>query len=495
MNYRNLKQKKSWKTILPAAITDNESAFYSEDSNQMERYKTQADFLREYYPSGHSIFDRIKYPDIYRTEDIPVLDDNGEPTGEVKHKTYVELLPRYAFAFQQIIALKQMIHLAGNETQCELASAKHNENDIDNFNRLKEGWAMKDMEITLFKAYNSVKVTGDAAVVFYMDNGEMKTKVLSYLYGDILYPHYDALGRISIFARSFYSQDEQGNNTCEYLEVYDDTNITLLKRGVGEQRTFKQKMLGVFGIDGYEMVSQLPHGLNRIPIAYFRDENGPCWTAAQNAIDGYEFAFSQMVHSNQAFGFPIMTLQGENVEAVHDLNGTIKMITLGPDDKADFMKMQDASGSFFKQLDTLYKLIYEQCFVVTPPEMKSGDLPAAALKILYSPAYEKATYDAQMFKPFLNDIAALFTLCYGIECQNTIGFDNLKVHWWIKPYIHINWSTTINDLATAVQSGFLSKETASQRIDEYATVGEYEKIIKELKQQNQQTTQNIGFTN
>jgi hypothetical protein len=47
----------------------------------------------------------------------------------------------------------------------------------------------------------------------------------------------------------------------------------------------------------------------------------------------------------------------------------------------------------------------------------------------------------------------------------------------------LNESAIVSDLAIAVQNGFLSKQTASDRISFYATVGEWEQIMKEYKGQ------------
>ena len=43
----------------------------------------------------------------------------------------------------------------------------------------------------------------------------------------------------------------------------------------------------------------------------------------------------------------------------------------------------------------------------------------------------------------------------------------------------------VNDLATAVQNGFCSRQTASERNSEYSSVGEWERIVKEKKQEQQ----------
>lgn len=101
----------------------------------------------------------------------------------------------------------------------------------------------------------------------------------------------------------------------------------------------------------------------------------------------------------------------------HDLNGTIKTLSMGTDDKASYLSSQSASESYMKQIDTLYKMIYEQSFSVIPPELKSGDLPAAALKILYSPAYEKAMIDAAEYQDVLRDMVELFAYGYGVETE------------------------------------------------------------------------------
>ena len=50
---------------------------------------TQADFIREYYPTGHAINDPAFYPDIYREEEETVYNENGDNTGE-KDKAYIQ---------------------------------------------------------------------------------------------------------------------------------------------------------------------------------------------------------------------------------------------------------------------------------------------------------------------------------------------------------------------------------------------------------------------
>lgn len=493
MNTKEVKTKRPWKKILPNGNSHGTFTASTEVPMPSDDIAfsivTQADFLREYYPSGHAINDPTVYPDITREELVPVLDAEGNDTGKTKSRYYTEFVPRYAFAFQQIIKIKQMVHLCGNDIQFELCSPKPSQKDMDIFNIYREGWLKKNMEIAFFDAANSVKTTGDTAFLGYLDNGVFGHKVLSFANGDTLYPHYDSItGKLRLFARSFNDTDNNGGTITEWLEVWDKTYMYRFKRNGEAAKTFKDKILGLFGVDGYSLVEKRPHGFPSIPVAYHRDEDGACWSASQDSIDAYEMSFSQMAHNNQAFGEPTLVFQGEGdrLDAQYDTNGTIKTLSMGTDDKVSYLSAQSASESYMKQLDTLYKMIFTQSFIVEPPELKSGDLPAAALKILYSPAVEKAMNDAPKYQKFLDDMVAIFSYGYGMEMKKTIDFTNLNMKWWIEPYVHVNTSTVISDLATAVQNGFCSRQTASERIETlYTTNGEWDRIVREKKEEQQ----------
>lgn len=491
MKTRDIKTKRIWRRVRPNGHLSH-GLFTSVSEPNMPNdimefdIVTQADFLREYYPSGHIINDPTVYPDIYREEEVPITDENGEPTGKTRKQIYKELVPRYSFAFQQIIATKQIVHLCGNDIQFELNKEKPTKEEEDSFAKFREGWLKKDMEIAFYEAVKSTKITGDTAIVGYLNEGEFGFKTLSYLNGDTLYPHYDPItGKLLLFARSYFDYDDEGNRVVEWLEVWDNTYLSRFKRTGDKFKNLTEKILGMFGFDGYTLVNRKAHVFPSIPVAYNRDENGACWSPSQDSCDGYEMSFSQLAQNNQAFGFPIMYLQGEEVEAVHDINGTIKILTMGPDDKAGFLDKPDAAESFMKQLDTLYKMIYEQSFAVIPPELRSGDLPAAALKILYSPAYEKAMTDSAEYQHFLNDLVRLFSYGYGVEVGKSIDFSNLPMKWWIKPYVHINESSMVADLATAVQNGFCSCQTASEKVSMYTTQSEWDRIIREEKKKQE----------
>ena len=487
---KNIKTKKPWKRITPDGYMKQDVAAWGQlqyvDDVPMFRVVTQADFLRELYPSGHAINSDIYYPDIWREEIYNIKDENGNDTGRTGTRVYKELVPRYAFAFQRVILVKQLVHLCGNDIQFDINVDNHSDAQEKAFTEIRKGWLKKDMEVAFYEAAKSVKSTGDTAFVGYIDNGVFGWKVLSYADGDTLYPHYDIRGKLTLFARSYSDLDEEGASLTEWLEVWNDKYMYRFRRNGQARKNVLDYIIRAFGFSGYELVEEKPHGFQRIPVAYLRNDDGPCWSDSQDSIDGYEMSFSQMAQNNQAFGFPIMYLQGENIApAQHDLNGSIKMLTLGVDDKAGFLDQPSGSESYQRQLDAFYKMIYEQSFTVIPPELKSGDLPAAALKILYSPAYEKAMTDAQEYQKFLNEMVEVFLYGYGVEKESTIDFQSLPMVAWIDPYVHVNNSAVIADLATGVQNGFISRQTASKKASFYTDMGEWDKIMREMKQQQQ----------
>lgn len=62
----------------------------------------------------------------------------------------------------------------------------------------------------------------------------------------------------------------------------------------------------------------------------------------------------------------------------------------------------------------------------------------------------------------------------------------LPIHAWVEIYVHQNKSEIITNLATAVQNGFLSKQTASERCPDFPVNGEFDRILREKKEEDQQ---------
>lgn len=499
LTYREVCTKKPWKVVLPD-IDDTrdddthdsgEKGLYMPEDKIFFKTKTQADFMREYYPSAHAIFDDKKYPDIYKKDP-----ESG--------KWYKQPIQRTAFAFQQLINIKHTLHLTGNPVKLETTdgaqSATEEEKDQTMLIKFKKIWLLANMEIRFFEAVNSWNSVGDAATVGYIDDeGHFGAKTLSYINGDLLYPHYDSItGKLSLFARKYSDFDENGIETIEWLEIWDKTYLYRFRKFIAfdEEKKAKEANGGQspvlpdsFEAAGYTLVSKKPHGFPFMPVAYCRRNDGPCWSMVQNVIQDYEEAYSYLCENNKAYAFPIFYVNGagEEIDIHGDMNGAAKYITMNDKDaSAGFLDGTDASNAFATQLDKSYNLIYELSFTVKPPELKSGDLPGVALKLLYSPAIEFASIDAKHLQPYIDQLVKMVKFGTGYQEGNITDYMTLPVVGSIIPFVHQNNQEIITNLATAVQNNFLSHQTASERCPDFPKNDEYSRIVEEQKEKQQQ---------
>lgn len=487
-NYRELLVRKPFYEVIPRGYKEHGTDEKKDDNRNVRMpedhlwriIKTQADFIREYYPTSHRIFDEKEYPNIYKKDP-----DTG--------KWYEQPICRSAFAFQQVIATKHILHLTGNDVQFEIADgavSKEKEEEYQkNLTKFRKGWLMSNMEIRNYEAIRSLMIVAEAAVVGYIDKkGKFGAKTLSYMNGDTLYPHFDSItGELSLFARKYYDYDDNGIECTEWVEVWDEKFIYRYRKGVGDGKAI-QMLKTIFGLGGYTLVSKESHGFPFIPVAYIRNEEGPCWSTVQRNIEDFEEAFSYLCENNKAYAFPIFFTKGdgEDITIKGDMNGSAKYIGMN-DTEADagFLNGTDASNAFATQLNKSYELIYELSFTVKPPELKSGDLPAAALKLLFSPAIERAENDSKMYQPFLNKLVDMTKYGVGYEENMTATMLALPINAWIEVYVHQNVAELITNLATAVQNKFLSRRTASERISMYGKNDEFDRILSEEKEKQQ----------
>ena len=91
--------------------------------------------------------------------------------------------------------------------------------------------------------------------------------------------------------------------------------------------------------------------------------------------------------------------------------------------------------------------------------------------------------DAAEYQDVLGYMVELFAYGYGVETENTIAFGNLNMRDYIETYVHINNSVGVADLASAVKNGFMSVQTAAEKLETiYTTNAEYDRILKENKE-------------
>lgn len=454
------------------------------DDSESVEILTQADMLRQYWPTSHDIMNPVLYPDVWKEMPVP-----GKPN---QKRLFRQPITRTAFAFQRTIKIKHVTHLCGNDIQHELVTSRlkkaTDEKDALYVDFL-DGCINMNTDLRFFEFVDAYKTVGDAAVVAYFnEDGTPGTKTLSYLGGDKLYPHYDSLtGELEVFARKYRDIDEDGNTMTEWVEVWDKKYLYRAKRGsvksgLGEklEATGALGKAISYGLFGFTIVSKEEHGFECVPVAYFRNEEGACWAFSQQTIEHYEEAVSYFFENNKAYAFPIFFVKGKGVKLSGDMKGAVKAISIAdPKGEAGFLNQADVSTSYNTLLNMLYERIFEQSFAVRPPELKSGDLPGVAVKLLFSPAIENAINDAARLQPFIDKLTYLVKWAWGAHIGRQPQLVALKTRSWIMPYIHQNQTEIYTNLAQAVANGFLSKQTASERAPEFPKTDEYERIMRE----------------
>lgn len=479
--FNGLLSKRPFYRISPGYGNEKQRVFSNMAEQQVSTDKvmrvevTQADFIRELDTDSHAINNR----EIYNT--YMQKDEDG--------KFYEVDMPRYAFPFQQEILDDRLARLTGNDIQFDLADIDKGVKGWNTYNYFKAGWADKGMERAWHYVAKSVLSTGDGAFVGILHNGEFSWKVLSYAAGDILYPHYDRYtGKLKLFARTYSTYDDNFE-IKRYIDVWDNKYYYRFvesgddKKEDGEEKTTEQTFDIPFGVEGYVAEAKEKHGFDRVPVAYKRCETGPCWSPVQELIEHYEASFSRLAQSNHAFGLPIMFLQGDGKEmeeiATSDMSYAAKILLIPSDAKAGFLERQDASAAYKTELDELRKKIYEGAMVVKAPELKSGDTPAAAIKLLYSDAYNKAMLETQEFDECMGDMIHIFKWGYGIESERRLEFMNTRIVYYIQVFLPQNDTEQSQNIALAVQNKFLSKQTASEKFY-LSTPNEWDRIKKEI---------------
>lgn len=443
---------------------------------------TQADYLEEYYPFSHRVMSDFYFPEFYN------YTETEDEDGKKEIEWHREETFRIGSTFQCVITTQQLVHLCGNDIHFELTDENIQTETENLFKRYQKGWLRHDMEVAFYKFAESVKITADAALVFYLSNGKMGVKPLSYLYGDSLFPHYDPItGKMDKFARKFSSYDEEGKEIVSWIEVWDDEYLTRYRQAMKGFVGMTNKLKDYFGFDGYEVVFRARHGYSRIPIVYQRDKfNGPCWNQVQCLIDDYEVALSYFAKNNAGAALPSYKLKGDDIDIQGDPLGRIRAFTMGKEDDVSIIQPQGLSENYTQYITYLLDEIFRGAFIVRQPELKSGDTPTGTMKLYYAPSLDKAELECKDYKDSITQMQSLFCEGFGTQESARTEFMNLDDHifGWISPFIHENVSSLVADLVASKNAGILSAETATEHLV-YSNNGEYKRITAEAKAEQQ----------
>ena len=480
MTPEQILRKKAFSIPLPPNVVGNEPVVANVTgpaiSDVVQRVvRTQADFIREYYPSSHLI-NHIKY----YPNSIYINKETGAYQAKVRS--------RIAIGFQGRILVKRKEALLGNNVGMRLISNPTNQKMLDTLAFFREGWEEKDMEVAINNAIESDYMVADTAVNVYMDNGKVGWRVFSFKDGDKLFPHYDSMtGELALFGRLYYQEDWDGNKK-QYLDVWDKNEFVTYALSE-DSSTWKMED------------KPRKHGFPICPIAYHRCDDGPVWEASQSLIDGYELAISQFSENNAAYALRILYTLGADMEVITNTDGTPSRIdSVDPNAKVGFLEpAQGADGAFAKQLEIMEKNIMRGSFAVETPEIKSGaDISSRTVKMLFADSYLKALSDSQEYQGFLNRVSYLFKVGYFMENNRSNEVDGFRVKTYLDPFIFLSENDVIAAIQQLVAAGCMSRKTATEIAYNigYSSPDEVNRITQEAHDElvAQQSAQNTTTT-
>ena len=453
---------------------------YTERRMQAQQM-TQADYMEEFYPFAHRVMSDFYFPEFYNysTEEV---------NGEENIKFHREETFRIGSTLQSLITCQQLVHLTGNDIHFEITDRTTDTQRTEMYKGFQQGWLRKNMEAVFYELARSVKITADGAVVFYLDNGKMGARTLSFLNGDSLFPHYDTItGKMDTFARKFASYDETGQETTIWVEVWDEEYLSRYRQSKVGVKGVLNKAKEYLGIEAFELVYRQRHGFSRVPVVYMRDkDNGPCWNLVQPLIDDYEVALSYFAKNNAGAALPSYVMKGDDIDIQGDPLGRVRAFTMGKEDDVSLLQPNGLSENYTKYIEYLLNEIFQGAYIVRQPELKSGDTPTGTMKLYYAPSLDKATLEAKEYKQTIDDLQSLFCEAYGIETKAYTEFMRLNedIFGYVMPYVHENASSLVADLVNAKNSGILSVQSATE-YNPYAANNEVDRITKEVKQEQQ----------
>lgn len=452
------------------------------ERKMMGSVMTQTDYLEEYYPYSHRVMSNFYFPEFYNYT-TEMGDDGKEEIKFHREETF-----RIGSTLQGLITTQQLVHLTGNDIHFELTDEKVSADTSDLFKEYQKGWLRSDMEVAFYELAKSVKITADAAIVFYMDNKRFGWRVLSFLNGDTLYPQYDPItGKMTKFARKFSSYDEEGNERTTWVEVWDDQFLTRYKQDKVGIQSVVNKVKEYFGLEGYSIVYRGRHGYSRCPVVYMRDkDNGPCWNMVQCLIDDYEVALSYFAKNNAGAALPAYKMKGDDVSIEGDPLGRIRAFTMGREDDVEIIQPNGLSENYTKFVEYLLNEIFQGAYIVKQPELKSGDTPTGTMKLYYAPSLDKAELEAKDYKQTIAEMQSLFCEGYGMQQEALTKFVELndRIFGWVIPFVHENTSSLIADLVASKNAGILSVSSATEH-HPFAANNETDRITRDQKAEQQ----------
>ncbi|MEG0560155.1 MAG: hypothetical protein RR513_06525 [Muribaculaceae bacterium] len=461
MKIEDLLVKPLWHRRLPSNSVDNitSSSMVDEPMNCGSGKwlsLNQDDFWDELTPSSHQI-NSLSYKTLRPKYEWDAVKKKVKIVG-------YEDVERVSWGLEEIAMRILSTHAMGNNIKFR------NEGDetmSDELKLHKSHWNMTGMHDALLQWFHDAGAIGDSALYLYRKNGKVEYRVFSYLRGDLI-----SKPNKSTFVRKYYVNNEA------IVEVYDLKNVSVWIKDSDKVETLNKsrRILEKLGIgynkvyersdDGWKCIERIPHGGNGLPVEYLRFDD-VFYGAGVSLRERLERTMSYWGDSNNAFGTPIMTLNGK-VTSLPPMGIAGKVFGFNsPDGKAALLTPPDASTSITLDVEknyTMYKNVLS-LVIFDPKDIKGGDPSGSFLSNLYFPAIQWSMLKISLIRHNINNVITIFDDYVGKIEKKSIDFEKMKMSWTLEPFYPRNKMEEMTLITMPVNTGVTSIETATEEID------------------------------
>lgn len=438
------------------------------------RIVTQEQFMRELDPNCHDCLFDENIPSIC----VKVSDNDFR---EIKYQ-------RVAIPFQRIIRDKQVLHLTGYPMQFTLIEQDPTDRQMSDFMLFKDMWEDRNQDgMTKLFAEKQLSL-GDAGLLYYFDqDGQIKSRILSYDDGYVILPHNDENGDRVVEAVYYMSGED------EYIDMYDNVNHYRFVNRISDNAPITETTV-VTEQSTWRLVYGFPtpHGFYEIPLISKRGD--VAWNNVQTMTVNYEVLYNVFMAIQKRLGWGLLYIKGKFNEKAQKIAGSVVLNDTSLEGKGDakFLTPPNPENMIMtlEKIEDNIKIGSSTTFILPKDVKTSGDISGIAIQLTQSLDIEKAEQNAKSYQNVVNKMVRLFKHGLAVELVNKkekgyehaiTEFDSLRISAKLKVWRPFSATEYNNMLVQLHTAGLLSTKTGIEKNTE-STPDEVARVNKEVEE-------------
>lgn len=438
IDFTNIDFCKVWQVPLSKMVS-KESSFIR---------KGRQEFIDEYYPSGHKIYDTNVYPDLYYK--INQNSKLGQAVANQYGKTAYKIVPRkrISLPIQKDATRVILAHIFGNPIVHTDISPNKGEDSNKRMAAFKNLWTYYNMDYAIRDFFGRSLICGDAAFFLTINSRrEVIAKTLSFLDGDVLAIKQDIKGEILAIYRRYVVVNEKNEKnvyidviTNEYIATYDN---------------------------GGKLLEEQPLVYSFLPAVYHCRREGAWWWSVQPNIEELEIEFSDLAQDNKAKAkgkYFMSTTNPQKVRLENFADSDVFVADRYSDMK--YIEPTTLSEAFKFTMDENKEIIARSLGYIFPKVQNSGDMPTGSMKAQFFPTERICMDFINEFSPILDEISWIFQQLVD-NLYPELKISDLRISSKIKLFSPIDNLSALSTFADALSKGGATPRSIVDAMPQY----------------------------